>query len=152
MTSKAAVDDFIVQRTLALVGVSRQGRKFGNYAFRELTQRGYRVYPVHPVAETVEGERCYKSLNQLPEPVAGVVVVVPPNQTEKVVRDAAAAGIRRVWMQQGAESPEALRFCKENGISAVHGECILMFAQPVKSFHNVHRWIWRLLGRLPKAA
>jgi uncharacterized protein len=152
MTSKAVVDDFVAQRTLAVVGVSRQSKKFGSYAFRELKQRGYRVFPVHPQAETIEEDRCYPSLRQLPEAVDGVLIVVPPDQTEQVVRDAAAAGIKRVWMQQGAASPEAIRFCRENGISEVHGECILMFAEPVKSFHNVHRWVWKLLGKLPKAA
>ena len=64
MTSKAAVDDFVSQKTLALVGMSRQSKKFGNYAFRELTQRGYRVFPIHPVAENIEGEKCYASLSQ----------------------------------------------------------------------------------------
>jgi predicted CoA-binding protein len=150
VTSKAVVDDFVSQKTLALVGVSRQPKKFGNYALRELTQRGYRIFPVHPAAENIEGAKCYPSLRQLPEAVGGVVVVVPPTQTENVVRDAAAAGIKRVWIQQGAGSPDAIRFCQENGISEIHGECILMFAGPVKSVHNFHRWIWRLLGKLPK--
>jgi uncharacterized protein len=150
MISKAAVNEFAAQRTLAVVGVSRQGKKFGNYALRELAGRGYRVFPVHPQAETLEGERCYRSLRQLPEPVGGVLISVPPGETEQVVRDAAAAGIRRVWMQQGAASPEAIRFCQEHGIQEVHGECILMFASPVKSVHNLHRWLWRLLGKLPE--
>jgi predicted CoA-binding protein len=66
------------------------------------------------------------------------------------VRDAAAAGIRRVWMQQGAESEAAIRFCAENGISAVHGECILMFAEPAAFYHRMHRWVWGLLGKLPR--
>lgn len=152
MTSRTAVNDFLEQPSLAVVGVSRQPRKFGNYAYKELRQRGYRVYPVHPVAEAIEGDRSYPNLRQLPEAVGGVLIVVPPQQTEQVVREAAAAGIKRVWMQQGAESPAAIQFCRENGISEVHGECILMFAAPVKSFHNVHRWVWRVLGKLPKAA
>jgi predicted CoA-binding protein len=88
-------------------------------------------------------------LSVLPEPVGGVLIVVPPAETEKVVRDAAQVGIRRVWMQQGAESETAIRFCEENGISAVHGECILMFAQPA-GFHRLHRWVWGLLGKLPR--
>ena len=150
MTSKAAVDDFVSQKTLALVGMSRQSKKFGNYAFRELTQRGYRVFPIHPVAENIEGEKCYPSLSQLPETVGGVVAVVPPAQTEKVVRDAAAAGIKRVWMQQGANSPAAVEYCHEKGISEVHDECILMFAGKVESVHRFHRFVWKLLGKLPR--
>lgn len=152
MTSKSNVDDFVAQRTLAVVGVSRQGRKFGNMAYKELRKRGYRLFPVHPQAETVEGDRCFASLGELPEPVDGVLIVVPPAHTEQVVRDAARAGIKRVWMQQGAASPEAIRFCEENGIREIHGECILMFAEPVKSLHSFHRWVWGLLGKLPKPA
>jgi predicted CoA-binding protein len=150
MTSKALVTDFVSQRKLAVVGVSRQGKKFGNAAFRELKAKGYKLLPVHPQAETIEGERCYPSLAALPEPVEGVLIVLPPAETEKVVREAAQAGIKRVWMQQGAESPAAIKFCQENGLSAVHGECILMFAEPAAWFHRAHRWVWKLLGKLPK--
>jgi hypothetical protein len=53
-------------------------------------------------------------------------------------------------MQQGAESKEAIRFCEDNNIAVVHGECILMFAEPLAFGHRLHRWIWKLLGRLPK--
>ena len=149
MTSKAAVADFVSQRKLAVVGVSRQGKKFGNFAFRELRSKGYELFPVHPQTETIEGERCYSSLSSLPEPVDGVLIVVPPAQTEQVVRDAAAAGIRRVGMQQGAESPAAIKFCQESGIQEVHGECILMFTEPLAWWHRAHRWAWKLLGKLP---
>jgi hypothetical protein len=150
MTSKAAVEDFVSQRNLAIVGVSRKRAKFGNMAMKELRRKGYKLFPVHPQAEVLQGERCYPALTALPEPVGGVVVIVPPAQTEQVVRDAAAAGIKRVWMQQGAESPAAIKFCEENGLSVVHGECILMFAEPAAWFHRAHRWVWGLLGKLPQ--
>jgi predicted CoA-binding protein len=150
MTTRADVDDFLAEQTLAVVGVSRSGKGFGTSAFRALKSKGYRLFPVHPEAEQVEGERSYPSLKALPEPVGGVLVVVPPQQTEKVVRDAAEAGIRRIWIQQGAESDAAIRFCQQQGLSVVSGHCILMFAEPVDSFHRFHRWIWRVLGKAPK--
>ncbi len=150
MTSRSAVSDFVVQRKLAVVGVSRSGKKFGNAAYRELKAKGYELFPIHPEAETIEGDKCYRALSALPEPVGGLLIVLPPAQTEKVVEEAAAAGIERVWMQQGAESPAALRFCEEHGISAISGECILMFAEPVGWFHRAHRWVWGLLGKLPQ--
>lgn len=150
MTSKRAVDDFLAQRCLAVVGVSRSGRGFGNAALSELRANGYRVLPVHPTAESVQGVPCSRTLAALPEPAGGVVIVVPPDQTEIVVREAATAGIPRVWMQQGSSSPRALRFCAENGIDAVHGECILMFLQKGSAIHRFHRGLKRLLGRLPR--
>lgn len=150
MISRAAVDDFLAQKDLALVGVSRGGKKFGNGALRELTANGYRVFPVHPEAETIQGIPCYPNLRELPEPVGGLLIVVPPAQTEVVVREAAAAGLRRVWMQQGSSSPTALQFCAENGIEAVHGECILMFLRKGPALHRFHHWLWGLLGKLPR--
>jgi predicted CoA-binding protein len=150
MTTKAAVNDFLSQRSLAVVGVSRGGKKFGNTAYKELKAKGYRLFPVHPNAESIEGDRCYPNLRALPEPVGGVLIVVPPAQTEQVVREVAAADIRRIWMQQGAESEAAIRFCEENGVSAVHGECVLMFAEPAAFYHRMHRWLWGLLGKLPR--
>lgn len=150
MTTRADVDDFLAQKTLAVVGVSRDPKKFGNAAFRELRTKGYRLFPVNPNAERVEEETCYPSLRDLPELVGGALLVVPPEQTEQAVRDAVAAGIPRVWMQQGAESEAAIRFCQEHGISVVYGECILMFAEPTSFGHKMHRWVWGLLGKLPK--
>ena len=150
MYTKATIDNFLAQRSLAVVGVSRGGKKFGNTAYRELKAKGYQLFPVHPEAEILEGDKCYPSLSSLPEPVGGVLVVVPPAQTEQVVRDATAANIPRVWLQQGTGSEEAIRFCEEHDISVVAGECILMFAEPLKFLHKPHRWVWKLLGKLPK--
>ena len=149
MTAKAVVDDFIAQKTLAVVGISRGGKKFGNMAYRELKTSGYHLYPIHPQAGILEGDRAIKDFVSLPEKVGGLLIVVPPAQTEKIVREARKAGIRRVWMQQGSESQAAVKYCRGNGMSEVHGECIMMFAG--RSFiHKPHRWLWGLLGRLPR--
>jgi predicted CoA-binding protein len=149
MTSKAVVEDFIAQKTLAIVGVSRGGQKFGNMAYRELKTKGYKLYPIHPEAETLEGDPAYKDFASLPEKVGGVVVVVQPAQAEQVVRQAAAAGIQRVWMQQGSESDAAVQFCKENGIAEVHGECIMMYGIGT-GLHGFHGTLWKLFGKAPK--
>jgi uncharacterized protein len=150
MTSRQTVSDFLAQRKLALVGMSRKRGKFGNAVHKELTARGYTVYPVHPEAGEIDGHRCWPDLASLPEPVGGLVVVVPPPQAEEVVRDAARTGIPRVWMQQGSESPGAIQFCEEQGIAAVHRECILMFVEPAAFVHRAHRWVWGILGKLPE--
>jgi predicted CoA-binding protein len=105
MASKTVVEDFVSQKTLAVVGVSSGGQKFGNMAYRELKAGGRKLYSIHPTAEKLEGDRAYPDFKSLPEKVGGVLIVVPPAQTEKVVRLAAEAGIPRVWMQQGARPP-----------------------------------------------
>ncbi len=148
--TRSLISDFLAQRNLALVGVSRSGKKFGNAILKDLTAKGYRVYPVHPEAAEIDGRTCWRSLSELPEPVGGVVIVVPPQETEKLVREVLKSRIPRVWMQQGSESAAAIRYCEENGIGAVHGECIMMFAEPAAFLHSAHRWIRRVFGKLPQ--
>jgi len=148
MISQTTIDGVLAQHSLALAGVSRSGKKFGNKVLKDLTGKGYEIFPVHPEADSIDGVRCYPSLEEVPEGVGGLVLVVPPQQTDRLVRDASKVGIDRVWMQPGAESDEAIRYCKEHGIDVVHGECIMMHADP-KGIHKAHRWLRGAFGRLP---
>ncbi len=111
---------------------------------------GYQLYLVHPKAEMLEGEKTFPSLQSLPSIVGGVLVSVPPAEADGVVRDAHQAGINRIWLQQGAASQAAIQYCQENGMNVIHGQCILLYAQPMKFFHKPHRWIVQVLGQLPK--
>jgi predicted CoA-binding protein len=147
MTTSERIDAFIAQPALALVGASRQKHHFGNAALRTLREKGYRVYPIHRDAAQIDGVKCYGSLTALPERVGGVVIVVPPWESINVVRAAARAGITRVWLQQGAQSIEALNECDRLGIDVVAGECILMFANPT-GIHKAHRVVARLLHKV----
>lgn len=141
-----ASETFVAEKALALVGVSRS-RGFGNTLFRHLRDKGYRVFPVNAEADTVEGgQACFRRLDDLPEPVGGVVTVVPPAQTERVVADCVRLGIRKVWMQQGSESRAAVKLCQDNGIACVPGECLLMHTG-ANFPHSLHRWLWKKLGK-----
>ena len=140
-----ASEAFVSQKTLAVVGVSRT-RGFGNTLYRHLKHRGFNVFPVNSQTDTVEGERCYRRLDDLPATVDGVVTVVPPAQTKNVVEDCARLGISRVWMQQGSESEAAIALCRDKGIAEVHGACLLMHTGATFP-HSIHRWIWRKLGK-----
>ena len=149
MASQRTIDEFLQQPTLALAGLSRGGKKFGNAVLRDLTSKGYEVLPVHPEAEEIDGTPCFPSLEVLPKKAGGLVLVVPPSQTEIMVQRAREAGINRVWMQQGAESEAAIAYCEEHGMDVVSGKCIMMFADP-RGVHKFHHWLWGLFGKLPK--
>ena len=151
MVTRATIDDFLAQRSLALVGVSRDGRTgFGNAVRKDLGAKGYSVHLVHPEADAIGGEPCARSLREVAGRVGGVILVTPPAATEQLVREASEAGIRRVWMQRGAESAEAIRFCEQHGIAVVHRECVMMFAEPTGAFHGAHRWFRKVFRGLPR--
>ena len=150
MNSKNIIDDFLAQKIIAVVGVSRKKTKFGNIIYRELKQKGYQVYPINPNINLIEGNVCYPDLFSLPGKIDAVIINVPPAQTERVVKEANEAGIKKVWLQQGSQSDSAIKYCEENGIDCVSNECILMFVEPSAFIHRAHRWIWGVFGKLPQ--
>jgi len=117
-------------------------------ASKELKARGFQEYPVHPEAAHIDGERCPASLDSIKGGVDGVLVLVSPDQADQMLKDVAGAGIRNVWLQQGAESPEVLALAGELDFNLVSKKCILIYAPPVDSYHGVHRFITDLFGKL----
>ena len=135
-------------KKLAVVGASsKASNKFGNTAAKELIERGYEVFYVHPTAESIDGHTAYHSLAEVAEKVDAAVVCVPSHNVEAVLEDAAKAGIKRVWLQQGAGTPPLVAKGKELGLELVDGKCILMYAEPVTGFHSFHKFIWKLIGQ-----
>lgn len=147
---KATIQEFMTQKKVAVVGVSRNKDKFGNAIYRELKKAGYKVFAVNPNADMVEGDRCYGGLGALPEKPETVILVVPPTQTIPVIDEAARLEIKYIWLQQGADSQEAEKHCQELGLQVVSGECIFMFIEPVESIHKFHRFLRRIFGSMPK--
>ena len=146
------IESFVQGKRLAVVGASRTGsgknKKFGNIAAKELKERGYQVYLIHPEAQEIDGERCYPNLSAVQGQVDGVLISVPPKKALGVINEAATAGMKNVWLQQGAESTEVLAQARQLGLSVISGKCILMYAPPVGSFHGLHRFVMKLIGQL----
>ena len=143
-TIRTEIENFLNKKTLAIVGVSRNRKKFSNKVYRDLKSKGYQLFIVNPNAESIENERCYPNLTEIPEKIDRVLIMVPRSETEKVIQDAIRSGISHIMIQQGAESEKAINLCKEKGIDIIAGECVLMFAEPTAFYHRIHRWIWNL--------
>jgi predicted CoA-binding protein len=121
------ISDFVNHRAWAVVGASRDPRKFGYQVFRSLRDAGYVVYPVNPKGGELEGVKVYRSLAELPQPPDVVDMVVPPAVTEQVVREVHELGLTRIWMQPGAESEASVRYCREHGIQVVQQACAMVW-------------------------
>ena len=148
MVSQQDIQNFLNEKVIAVAGVSRNKQKFSNEIYKQLKIKGYQVYPLNPHMTEHEGDRCYPSFSSLPEKPGAVVCAVNKNSSLNVVRDAYESGISKIWIQNGAESEEAIDFCKEKNMNVVYKECILMFASPA-GFHKFHKWVNGLFGKLP---
>ena len=154
MSTRERIDDFLSQKRLALVGVSRNQKDFTRILFREFCERGYDMVPVNPSLPEVEGRTCYPHVQDVTPPVDGVLLMTSPAVTEQVVRDCAEAGVSRVWMYRagghGAVSPSAVQFCEAEHMAVVPGECPFMFFPNAGFIHRAHGFIRQLTGSMPK--
>ena len=149
-----SVAAFLAGKRFAVVGVSRQPKKFANAIFRRLRDSGFEVVPVNPHAAEAEGATCYPSLAAVPGTLDGVMVATNPGAAPEIVRQCIAKGVKHVWFHrsfgEGSVSKEAVKACKESGIEAVVGGCPLMYCEPVDGGHRCIRWWLGLIGRTPR--
>ena len=146
------INQFINDKNIALIGVSKNKQKFGNALLKELTKKGYNVYPVHPELKEVEGSKCYSTIDDLPDSVKNLLLVVQPQVTEEIVSQINPQKIQRVWMHKGAgsgsASDKAIEDCRKKGIEVVYGFCPMMFVSP-SGMHGFHFWMRKTFGKLP---
>ena len=149
MATHQVIDDFLAQKHIAFVGASREPKEFANSVYRRLRSAGRVLYPVNrsEQAATIEGDVAYRRLADVPDPVDGVVIMVRRPAEADVVRQAIERGIPRVWLHRGAGqgpvSADAVRRCREAGVAVVDGACPLMFEEPVRGVHRIHRVLIR---------
>jgi predicted CoA-binding protein len=149
MASLKQIEDFIASQPVAMVGVSRNPKKFGQMAFKELRGKGLNVIPVNPAAGDILGEKAYHDINSLPPEVGGVIIMTKKDQTASVVKEARNKGIKNIWIQQNSDSKEAVKDLEGSNINYITGECILMHYKP-HSIHKFHRAINKFFGKFPK--
>lgn len=148
------IDDFLAQKRIAMVGISREAGSFSASLYKELCARGYEVVLVNPKVNELIGKKCYARVQDIEPPVEGALVMTSAGATEQVVNDCVEAGVRRVWMYRaggaGAVSEKAIALCHEKGIRVVPGECPFMFLPQSGGIHKVHGWFRKLTGRYPR--
>src|SRR5947208_983285 len=120
--------------TVAVVGLSADPVKAAHSVPAAMKAYGWRVIPVNPHADELLGEKVYRALADVPEPVELVNVFRPSAQTPDVVRQAVAVGAKAVWLQLGITSAEAREIAESNGLLYVEDRCIAV----ERARHAIH--------------
>src|SRR2546423_3285529 len=122
-------------KTIAVVGASRDPSKAGGSVPAGLQSRGFRIIPINPYADTLFGERVYRSLLDVREPIDIVDVFRPAADAPEIARQAAAVGAKALWLQLDIRSVEARRIAQAAGMDFVEDECTAVVA----SLYRVRR-------------
>ncbi len=110
--------------TIAVVGCSREEGKESHDIPKYLQKVGYRIIPVNPFADTILGEKAYKKLTEITDPVDVVDVFRPSEEAAGIAEQAVAIHAKALWLQEGIVSEEAMRIARENNLLFVMDRCM----------------------------
>ena len=111
-------------KTIAVVGLSPNPARPSHRVAGALQRAGYRIIPVRPAVTKVLGEKAYARLTDIPFAVDIADVFRAPAYVDDIVSDCIAAGIPRLWLQDGIIiEPAALR-AQAAGITVVMNRCL----------------------------
>lgn len=130
---------FLNYKRMAVGGVSRDRKKYGNIVFKKLLKYGYQVFPVNKNTDEIEGYKCYRSIGDLPQNIDALVLVTLPEQSLELIKQAKGLGIKNFWLQEGAENQEIIDFGKANELNIITEHCIMVQLKRMKNQDREHQ-------------
>ncbi len=144
--TKHQIDSFLKARTIAIAGESIKDKKFGKTILGHLINKGYHVIPVNHFANTMDGSKCYPSINELPAYVESLLIVTPKEQTDHILKSAIKKGIKNIWVQQHSDTEQTIPIAQKHLHDIIHSQCIYLYAGHTKGYHKLHRGILQLFS------
>ena len=127
MTIEEQIQQFLASPAFGIVGASTNRDKYGNKVLRCFQQSGKKAIPVNPNEAEIEGVPCAATISDLPPDALSISMITPPAVTLRLIPLAIEKGIKNIWMQPGAEHPEAVSLCIDRGINVIaDGSCLLV--------------------------
>jgi hypothetical protein len=111
-------------KTIAVVGLSNNELRASHFVGYYLKRHGYRVIPVNPREVEILGEKCFRSLADVPVPVDVVDVFRAPEALPAIAREAVAIRAGSLWCQFGVINEEAARIAEAGGLTVIIDRCI----------------------------
>lgn len=110
--------------TITVLGLSSDPTKAAHSVPAAMQAYGWRIIPVNPHADELLGERVFRTLADIPEPIGLVDVFRPSHDAVDIARQAVAADAKALWLQLGITSREAREICESNGVLYIEDRCI----------------------------
>ncbi len=145
MTSIHQIEKFLADRKVAVVGASANKDKLGNSVIKELSNKGYTVYPVNPKGGEILGHKVYTSIAELPDDVNSIYILLNKSKVQELVNTCIKYNKRNIWVFQKMQ----IELAEPSLFNLICGHCIIMYINP-SGMHNVHKFFLKLFNKYPK--
>jgi len=111
-------------KSIAMVGLSDKWHRPSYFVAKYLLERGFQVIPVNPGHKEIMGQKCYPTLEDIPDKVDMVDLFQRPDRVMPFVESAMDMQVRFIWMQLGIVNEEAAAKARARGIEVVMDRCL----------------------------
>jgi hypothetical protein len=123
VNTQAEIDAVLAMHTWAVVGLGNNPERAAFGVAKLLQEKGHRIIPVYPRAETVHGEVGYKTLSEVPDAIDVVDCFVNSERVGEVVDEAIAIGAKAIWLQLDVIDEAAIARAQAAGLIAIMDRC-----------------------------
>ena len=123
MNTQAEIDAVLALHTWAVVGLGNNPERAAFGVAKLLQDKGHRIIPVYPRADTVHGEVGYKTLSEVPNAIDVVDCFVNSARVGEVVDEAIAIGAKAIWLQLDVIDEAAIARAEAAGLIAIMDRC-----------------------------
>lgn len=148
------IEEFLKQKRIAMVGISRNPKDYTRNLFSELKRLNYEITPVNPNTDEIEGLKCFKSVNELQPAPDAVMIFTVKTPLETIVDECIKAGVSHIWIHNMTREKEQKNriydVCIRNGRNVIIDFCPFMFLSESGFIHKFHGFCMKITGSYPK--
>ena len=119
------IKDIFTFKKIAVVGMSRHSNKAAHFVPKYLSEQGYDITPINPMAEEILGKKSYPDILSVDSQIDTVDIFRPSEQVLPVVQEAIKIKPKVIWLQEGIHNLDAEELARSNGIMVVFNRCML---------------------------
>lgn len=110
---------------VAVIGASPKPDRYAYRAMQLLAEHGHRAIPINPAFDEILGEKCYRSIVDVPDKIDTVTLYLSEARSYPLIDEIVEAKPRRIIMNPGAENDALAEKARASGIEVVE-DCTLV--------------------------
>jgi predicted CoA-binding protein len=113
-------------KTVVVLGATTKADRYACRAVLLLKAHGYRAIPVNPAFDEILGDRCFKSVADVPEPIDTITMYIGPLRSEPLISEIIEVHPRRIIFNPGSENDHLAAKARAAGIEVVEACTLVM--------------------------
>lgn len=109
-----------------ILGASDNPERYSNKVVKLLKEYGHEAFPVNPKLDSIEGIKCYKSLEEIDQAVDTLTIYVNPKISSDLKDSIINVKTKRVIFNPDTENPNLAKELRDKGVEVVEACSLVM--------------------------